>query len=113
MNTQLSIKPKWITADLVEDISDNWMEETDPTNERGEFAQGYFIADSDGELTLRGISVEDRATVVYYDRLTAAKFLTMETIFRIDEITNADRVTDADRGWAELEADYSASWRYL
>lgn len=113
MNTATALKPAWTTADLVGDITDNWIDEVDPQAELGEVVSAYFKADIDGELTLRGISVEGSGYVLYHDRLKAEAFLSIETIWRIEEVAMEGRTTASSYAVSDAADTHGASWRFL
>ena len=78
--------PVWTAAAVIEDISDVWIDEVDPQNEQGAEVLAYFCEDSDHELELRGIAVNDGVTL-FYDRSEAVKFLGVENVWRVEEVT--------------------------
>jgi len=79
------------------DISDAWMEVTDPENKRGEIAMGYFnrvsvdcYAPREGCYTrdgyeLASISIEDTSGIVTRSRDWAMKMMGYEAITRIED----------------------------
>ena len=96
MNAVTEFNLDKIAADHVADLSDMWMEETDPENERGEVCTGLFDVSLDGEtVTLVGLIVEDENGESLRNREFALVAL------------GADRVTalevDAESGRFELE----------
>jgi len=88
-------------TDHTADISDAWMEATDPENERGEVVMGHFNRVSvdcyapregcyarDG-YELASISIEDTSGTVTRNRYWAMKMLGYEAITRIENAESA------------------------
>lgn len=69
----------------VENLSDVWMEETDPDNWWGEFCSGFFT-EEDGFFTLVGLNVEDGKSDDYLNREQAIKVLGYETVCRVERV---------------------------
>ena len=76
-------KPAWVNADRVVDISDIWVEECDPENEDG-YGVDAYLHDEDGELVLRGISVEDTNVTLYHDVAWCRNVLGTDAVWRIE-----------------------------
>lgn len=74
-------------CDLIEDLTDNWIEETDPENIEGDVCTGYFDQDDD-LMTLKGLMVESGSLTTFYDREHAIKFLSYETVCRIEDVVS-------------------------
>lgn len=83
-------RPDWFFADHSCDLSECWMEVTDPENELGEACEGFFDVIDNGPgflptLTLRGIAVTDSETT-FHDRERAIAFLGIREIHRIEDV---------------------------
>lgn len=93
----MTTKPTWATIyDRSIDVSDCWMEATDPENEFGEECTVFMDASeaefwtSDGavyrdDLTVTGIAVTDSHGTTYYDREWTVRTLGMDWIWRIEQ----------------------------
>ncbi|WP_372570390.1 hypothetical protein [Ruegeria jejuensis] len=79
-------------CDRTEDITDNWIEETDKENVENEGCTGYFDETETG-LLLVGVEVESGSLTNFYPREIAMRFLTPETVDRIE-----DHFTAVDEG---------------
>ena len=95
-------------ADSYCDISDNWMEATDPENERGEEVTAFF--DHDGvpaddeernrltfvpECRMIGIRIKgDHGTIIHRSREWAVKMMGQEAVWAVEE-----HHTNQERGW--------------
>ncbi|MGB1214861.1 MAG: hypothetical protein ACPG4X_15955 [Pikeienuella sp.] len=84
--------PKWTVCDREIDITDIWLEETDPLNERNEVATAYLEdAGVDGQLEVAGISItEPEGDKTYRDRNWAGKVLGWGAIYRIEQYEYAE-----------------------
>jgi hypothetical protein len=78
--------PAWTAAAIIEDISDVWIDEVDPENEQGAEVLAYLCEDSDHDLEIRGISVNDGVTLFYDRDAVLSKFLNIETIWRVEDV---------------------------
>lgn len=78
--------PTWANAESTADISDIWVEEVDRENEDGSEVIAHLSTNTSGFIELDGISVEEDGIAVFYDRLHAAEFITIEAIWRIEEL---------------------------
>lgn len=76
-------RPDWTLADRECDITDVWMEETDPENELGEVATAFLSFTSDGWPVLDGISVKDTTGTMYFGSLRATRLLGLDAVHRI------------------------------
>jgi hypothetical protein len=90
-------KPAWMKhIDRRVDVSDIWMEHTDPENERGEICEALFTSasvpcyaaregcfDMPG-FELVGIAVRDEGGAIYRDREWAMKMLGADAVWRIE-----------------------------
>lgn len=77
--------PKWTAAAVIADISDVWVEEVDPENEQGAEVLAYLCEDSDHDLEIRGISVNDGVPVFWDRDAVLSRFLNIETLWRVEE----------------------------
>jgi len=95
------IKPAWTLCDMTLDLTDNWMEATDPENEWGEECTGYFDKeptaawDGTGDCwmtgyTLKGLRIDDGGTPAWIDREGALKILGFRTVHRIEDMMMED-----------------------
>jgi len=90
--------PDWLRrVDRRIDVSDVWMEQTDPDNERGEVCEALFervdlrcidelshCFDADG-MNLIGIAVTDECGTIYRNREWAIKMLGVDAIWRVED----------------------------
>ena len=93
------IKPDWIgKADRAVNVSDMWMEATDPQNERGEVCMAYLAStvplthypmeggpDPRDGMELLGISIEDTTGTIYRNRAWAQKVLGVDAVWKIEQ----------------------------
>ena len=75
--------PEWVNADRIVDISDIWVEQCDPENECG-YGVDAYLHDEDGDLVLRGISIEDTDVTLYHDVAWCRIVLTPDVVWRIE-----------------------------
>jgi hypothetical protein len=79
--------PKWAVCDREIDITDVWLEETDPENARGEEATAYLKANkyNDG-LEVVGVSIkEPEGDCSYWPRRWAENVMGWDAILRIEQ----------------------------
>ena len=79
--------PEWVVCDREVDITDVWLEETDPENERGESATAYLTANKyDDGMEIAGISItEPEGDKSYRERDAASRILGWAAIYRIEQ----------------------------
>lgn len=79
--------PKWTVCDREVDITDIWLEETDPQNERGESATAYLTANKyDDGMEVAGIAIEEpEGDKTYRDREAASRILGWDAIYRVEQ----------------------------
>lgn len=77
-------KPTWAFAQREADITDVWLEQVDPENETGVSVTAFLSADSDGDLQLNGVAVEDIGVTLFYGREYLREQLGMDAIWRIE-----------------------------
>ena len=88
-----AMRPAFTVCDHEADITDAWVEETDPDNERGETCRAYFRAEPckftnwrhedvrGAEYVLTGICAGGQ----YFDRAHAIGFLGFDAVCRIED----------------------------
>jgi len=78
--------PSWAIADRVIDITDAWLEQTDPENERNEVCLAYLHSEKyDDGMRVAGIAIEDNDGTTYRNRDWAVKILGADAIWRVEE----------------------------
>lgn len=102
-----SVAPRAVElADTTTDATEEWAKERDPENERGELCTAYL--DFDGEFTtLVGLSVKDESGTIYFDRMSALRILSTETVYEIEGYENNH---NHERAAGDYQAN-RAAWR--
>lgn len=79
--------PDWAICDRIIDITDIWLEETDPENERGETATAFLKASKyDDGMEVVGIAIEEpEGDKTYRDREATSRLIGWSAIYRIEE----------------------------
>lgn len=90
--------PAWVKqTDRRVDMSDVWMEHTDPENERGEVCEALLVAatipcynaregcyNADG-FELIGVAVQDEVGTIYRDREWALKMMGLDAVSHVED----------------------------
>ena len=72
-------------GDFTLDMTDIWIEQTDPENMNNEVCTGVFTETVSGPI-LSGIIVEDAGQAVYYPRERAINFLGWDAVCRVESM---------------------------
>lgn len=82
-----TVTPDWVVCDRVLDITDIWLEETDPENERGESATAYLKANKyDDGMEVAGIAIEEpEGDKTYRQREAASRLIGWDALYRIEQ----------------------------
>lgn len=82
-----TIAPEWTVCDRKVDITDIWLEETDPENERGEEATAYLKSSKyDDGMEVVGVSIrEPEGDRSYWPRRWAENVMGWDAVLRIEQ----------------------------
>ncbi len=102
-----TIAPDWVVCDRELDITDVWLEETDPENERGESATAFLKANKyDDGMEVAGIAIEEpEGDKTYREREAASRLIGWDAIYRIEQYE-----MQAPGYGADDERDIRAEW---
>ncbi len=82
-----TVIPNWVVCDRELDITDIWLEETDPENERGETATAFLKANKhDDGMEIAGIAIEEpEGDKTYREREAASRLIGWDAVYRIEQ----------------------------
>ena len=80
-----------ITETIECDVTDAWLESTDPENEFGECAEAYLEFDDITGAEVVSVSVDDGSGFIPMKRAIAIQCMGIDAIYRIEKSVNAER----------------------